>query len=302
MDSVNNNNSSVNNTASNTKVSPSQSTSLMDQITSTINSLMPSKSKTKSKSPSVNSPTVNRNSLTDPVVTETSPYNVSSAKLESSLKEDTPASSNPDDNKGFLSSLSELFQKTYFKILLLILILAFLGFNLFKYLANATDKTTDLLGEPIKNLLAFFGYTVGETSKKIIGTSAEGTKLGVDVTAGAAEDAIDLGERALGVKKRGDYSNKSTNYDSSDSESEPDLDKAIARPRKNPKQKSKNVPQPDDAGSKTQSSKASGKSGFCYIGEDRGFRSCIKVQDPNTCMSGEIVPTRDICINPTLRE
>ena len=60
------------------------------------------------------------------------------------------------------------------------------------------------------------------------------------------------------------------------------------------------IPVADDAGSTTQSSQ--GKSGFCYIGEDRGFRSCIEVNNDDTCLSGEIFPSRAICINPNLRE
>ena len=63
-----------------------------------------------------------------------------------------------------------------------------------------------------------------------------------------------------------------------------------------------NVPEPDDAGSRTQSNRASGKSGYCYIGEDRGFRSCISVGENDTCMSGDIFPTEAICINPNLRK
>ena len=61
-------------------------------------------------------------------------------------------------------------------------------------------------------------------------------------------------------------------------------------------------PMPDDAGSRTQSSKSKSGAGFCYIGEDRGFRSCIKVGDGDTCMSGDIFPTEAICVNPNLRQ
>jgi hypothetical protein len=43
------------------------------------------------------------------------------------------------------------------------------------------------------------------------------------------------------------------------------------------------------------------QSGFCYIGEDRGFRSCISVGSGDTCMSGDIFPTQAVCINPKLR-
>lgn len=40
---------------------------------------------------------------------------------------------------------------------------------------------------------------------------------------------------------------------------------------------------------------------YCYIGEDRGFRSCIEVTRDMKCMSGDIFPTRDVCVNPRLR-
>ena len=44
-----------------------------------------------------------------------------------------------------------------------------------------------------------------------------------------------------------------------------------------------------------------GKAGWCYIGEDRGFRSCSQVGVNDKCMSGDIFPSQEICINPNLR-
>ena len=44
------------------------------------------------------------------------------------------------------------------------------------------------------------------------------------------------------------------------------------------------------------------KVGYCYIGSDRNVRTCVKVGESDTCMSGEVFPTRDICINPNLKE
>ncbi len=43
------------------------------------------------------------------------------------------------------------------------------------------------------------------------------------------------------------------------------------------------------------------KQGFCYIGTDRGIRSCIDVIPGDKCMSGQIFPRMDICVNPSLR-
>jgi hypothetical protein len=47
---------------------------------------------------------------------------------------------------------------------------------------------------------------------------------------------------------------------------------------------------------------ATPKKGWCYVGEDRNFRSCITVGESDTWMSGNIFPTKDICVNPSLRQ
>jgi hypothetical protein len=57
----------------------------------------------------------------------------------------------------------------------------------------------------------------------------------------------------------------------------------------------------DDSYSSIQKSKSSSKSGWCFIGEDRGFRACINVGENDKCMSGDIFPTSEICVNPNLR-
>jgi hypothetical protein len=44
------------------------------------------------------------------------------------------------------------------------------------------------------------------------------------------------------------------------------------------------------------------KAGYCYVGSDRNVRTCVEVSDENTCMSGEVFPTRDLCINPKLKD
>ena len=66
--------------------------------------------------------------------------------------------------------------------------------------------------------------------------------------------------------------------------------------------KKPNVPKPDKTGSRTQLTQNNTKSGYCYIGEDRGFRSCIRVGPNDKCISNDIYPTKAICINPKLRQ
>jgi archaellum component FlaF (FlaF/FlaG flagellin family) len=41
--------------------------------------------------------------------------------------------------------------------------------------------------------------------------------------------------------------------------------------------------------------------GYCYLGYDNGQRECMEAYAGDVCMSGEIFPSLDICINPKLR-
>jgi hypothetical protein len=40
--------------------------------------------------------------------------------------------------------------------------------------------------------------------------------------------------------------------------------------------------------------------GFCYVGEWQGVRSCVAIKD-GTC-AGDVYPTADLCRDPTLRQ
>jgi hypothetical protein len=54
---------------------------------------------------------------------------------------------------------------------------------------------------------------------------------------------------------------------------------------------------PDASESRIQS----GKSGWCFIGAEGLSRTCAEIGVSDMCMSGEIYPTKDVCINPNLR-
>jgi len=173
------------------------------------------------------------------------------------------------------------------RYVLIVFILAYLGLNLFTVLGNFTDKTTSILAP----ILSFFRIGVGETIKQTVNTSAEGTKLAVDVASGTVESTVNLLEQTVGSKDV-----KFNRIDNPTISTEKAIETSMSK-----KKQSQNIPEPDDATSSTQQFQK-GKSGYCYIGEDRGFRSCIKVGEGDKCMSGDIFPTNEICINPNLRE
>lgn len=169
------------------------------------------------------------------------------------------------------------------RYMFIILILAFLGINLLSYLDGVIRAIVSVL----RPFFALFGYTIGETAKETVKIVKTGSKDIIDVAAGTLTGGINLLEKGLtGKSATSKGSSSQTTNTTSDSNKKPRF----------------SFPIPDDAGSKTQASKAKSNAGYCYIGEDRGFRSCIQVNDSDTCMSGDIFPTQEICINPSLRQ
>ena len=71
------------------------------------------------------------------------------------------------------------------------------------------------------------------------------------------------------------------------------LSKALSSAEQNQSQVS-----PDDSRSSIQTT---GKSGWCYIGDDKGLRTCSEIGVNDVCMSGDVFPTQPVCINPNLR-
>lgn len=198
----------------------------------------------------------------DDVVTKTTNLRVSDASFETAS---TPMS----------SSLSSEGGSNYFKWIgyfLILVILSILGFNLFDYLGNIIQWFADTFGPMVKKVANSLGMAVGDTTKTTLNQSAEGAKGGISAAAGTITSGITLLQQTL--------SGKPIN-------------------KENAQQKSLG-PVADDSGSRVQ--KTASKSGYCYIGEDRGFRNCISVNEGDKCMSGNIFPTMDVCINPTIRK
>ena len=165
------------------------------------------------------------------------------------------------------SEASNFLQSTTFKVVMLILILAVLGINLFQYLANTTNIITNYFSEPVLQLLSNIGLLTLDTTKTVTVAADKGVKATSNTIKNVVTGTID----------------KTT-----------DLGKSIHHKKKHHR------PEADTALAMTQSSQSKRKSGYCYIGEDRGFRSCIKVDD-SPCLSGMIYPTKEHCIHPHLR-
>jgi hypothetical protein len=167
--------------------------------------------------------------------------------------------------------------------LLIILILAFLGFNIFVYLAQGTQTIADIFGPLVKQL---FGTTLAVTGE-VVDVSAEGAKKVVGGTANVIEK---------GLTAIQDITPNASKFSSPQQSS---LNQSLNQSLNTSK---KNIYQQDYQANEASSSvHSAGKSGWCYVGNDKGFRTCAHVGENDNCMSGDIFPTQEICMNPNLR-
>lgn len=192
----------------------------------------------------------------DPYI-ESDPYAISSIDSDSS-------------GTGFLDTIKNMSIITW---VLIILILAFLGFNIYIYLAKGTHDITnffksirDKLFEKMNNTNKISNIP-NETQNITPQTSP--TKL-------PNENINDT------IPQPDLMSNNQLNNTLNTTRQQVDLHDYEAH----------------EASSSVNSTK---KSGWCYIGQDRGYKTCSEVGVDDTCMSGDIFPTHEICVNPNLR-
>ncbi len=179
-------------------------------------------------------------------------------------------------------------------IIIIILILALLGFNIFVYLAKGTSDVASIFRNIFGPILSFFGLAAVDVTNQAIQGAAQGTAAIASTVSNASQSATNV--------VKGDDSKSSINnsepvqkqmQNSNQGWSKDSLSSAL-----NDAKNSLDV-QPNSADS---SLGVTGKSGWCYIGEENGVRTCAKVGVNDTCMSGNVFPSQDICINPSLRK
>jgi hypothetical protein len=232
-----------------------------------------------------------------------------------SLNANTNASASASAISGVSTgfSLLGLFSSFDWRVwLFIVFILAFLGVNIFVYLAEGTQTITDILAPITTYLGNLFGGTLVDATKQAVNVSATGAKAGVDIAAGTVTTGLDVAQQtASGVK--GATSSTTNQNNETVSTATPDytsstnaLNAALNSATSSVKQTGgTNLDTPtyeaDDSYSSIQASKTAGKAGWCFIGEERGYRSCSQVGENDKCMSGDIFPSQEICVNPNLR-
>lgn len=150
----------------------------------------------------------------------------------------------------------------YIKMLFLLLLITLLGLNVYYYVTEGITFFSKMFGDGIQN-------TERETEK--------GAK--------AIEKALETTEK------------KDDLEDDDDEDVKLDLKKTLKKEDRG-NEKNKTVPSPDLS---SHDDLENSKKQYCYVGNLGGKRSCAEIQDSDKCISGDIFPTEQICINPNLR-
>tara|TARA_R110001599_G_scaffold13472_4_gene60770 strand:- start:52 stop:573 length:522 start_codon:yes stop_codon:yes gene_type:complete len=151
---------------------------------------------------------------------------------------------------------------TYIKYGIIILIVVVLGFYLLKYLAKNTNT-----GRRIQNSFEKLG----------IGLYREERKIKKQFKKIKKQEKKEIKKAKSNIKE---------------------LEKAI---NFNVKHATHNRKKLQNDSSYSSTIQKRGKHGFCYVGNDRGFRSCVEIDKHDQCESNKVFPSKELCINPSLR-
>ncbi len=205
-------------------------------------------------------------------------------------------SSSSNSYFGWLSSIS------WFTWVIIVLILAFLGFNIFSYLAQGTETVADFFEPITKSVLGNLGYGITETTQQVVEVSGEGAKKAIDIGATGAKEVVTATQKAADLLPSRDKKSAplnagmNTRFTEEDYVDKNGLSKNLDM--ESPQKRRQGEYEADDSYSSVQ---GKSKSGWCFIGESNGTRSCASVSESDVCMSGNIFPSHEICVNPNLR-
>lgn len=171
----------------------------------------------------------------------------------------------------------DLFSSGWFYFIVL-LILSFLGINVFYILSKGSEMVGDVGSGFIGYIKGLFLWIIIQI-KSLFKLTGEGTKVGVDVVSGTAQSSLGLLEKAIEQPRNNEDEisrNKPTDTISS----------GLDIPGPNIIQKTKEL-----IGGNIKNS------GYCYVGTNNSVGSCAYVDRDDMCTSKRIYPTMELCIN-----
>ena len=212
---------------------------------------------------------------------------------------ESPSTTNILNNQG-----SPNYDTKDFVILLLIIvvILSVLGINIF-YLIGYVFQF--IFGYLLKPLLSMFGYASGNLINTTSDLASNTGHFGIDLADGTAHD---IGNLLLAASDKRDIPTlppAMKTYPQAilgaigktlDIHSTPVNNNLHASPVTEVSTPTIHTPSADTTESPIQNPISSGKSQWCLVGEYQQRTGCIEINDISKCMSGQLFPTQQACV------
>ena len=165
-------------------------------------------------------------------------------------------------------------------LLIILMVLMYLGINFLNIIGNGLQSIVNITNPAVSKILAAVGYTAGESINQTVEVASDTIVAGVEVAEGVAKD---LGNILIDASEEADPSNRKLH--------------SQVETKKTPH--SQQEPSADTSENPIQNPIFSGKRNWCLIGEHQFKRGCVSISDSDKCLSGQVFPNQQMCLNPT---
>lgn len=196
------------------------------------------------------------------------------------------------DNSSTMSSTPppnfDTYKNVLIGVLVVLLILSFLGINLLDIISDIIKYIVSLFEPIVSQLLSLLGYTAGNVLNKSADIVSDTGKVTLDIAEGTVQN---VGNLMIKASKNNLNPNTRAKLEKT---LEDDIDNNYLNTNYS-------MPENDVTENPIQNPISSNKNGWCLVGEYNNKRGCIEVTEHDKCMSGQIFPSQQICLNANIQ-
>jgi len=203
-------------------------------------------------------------------------------------------------------------------ILIIILIIFVLFPALFTVILSILGESTEFVEDHIKprvmDFLKLFGYSAGTIINTSADVATDVSRTGIDIAGGSIKDVGNLMQGKTGpeinelgyLEQRNKKSEKKSDTDIRNLDEmiqkkvDAEVDKKITHLNEKKSSNKYKDFKPDTDDNTIQRPLTSEKTNWCLVGEYQNKRGCVAVAESDVCLSGQIFPSKEMCLNPTL--
>lgn len=172
-------------------------------------------------------------------------------------------------------------------ILSVLLFFSFLGINILDIVSNFLKIIVNIFGPLVNQLMSLLGYTTGTVLNTSADVISDGGKFALDIAEGTVQN---VGNLMIKASKTG-----------IDPNAKMELDNILQSTNTySANANSYSSPSNDISENPIQKPISSNKTGWCLVGEYKNKRGCIEIGEHEKCMSGQVFPEQQMCLNPNV--